>query len=185
MTHVTTTPEAITPFVVECAGKLSEEPPRYVEYVAYPRTMESMCFENVDRMIKLHGGKRIMGWLLWEWPGVMIDAEHHAVWKKADGTWEDVTPKQDGETRIVFVRDDVALYDNNRSQLNRKFAARGNTLAREYIALRQEAEKVWNKHRQTGVYAIPAADLEMLQFRDGKAQRKWNRLLARYGPQSA
>jgi hypothetical protein len=63
----------------------------------------------------------------------------------------------------------------------RRFAARGNALAREFIALKQDAEKISNKHRHTGMYEIPGHDLERLQFKDGWAQRKWNRLLAKHG----
>ncbi len=187
MTNPSTTPASITPFIAKCAKQISNHDPVYLDLVSYPAMVPSMCFENVDRLVKQHGGKAIMGWLFWEWPGVMVDAEHHAVWQKPDETWEDVTPKADGETRILFVRDDRATYQNQKSILNKRFAAPGNALAKEFIVLKREAENVIEPYRRTGSYGVPGDVLERKQKKDFRAKRRWKRLLDKYAgtPSSA
>lgn len=63
------------------------------------------CFNNLDRVISKAGGSCLLGWALYEWPGVFIEAECHHVWKKKNGSLQDPTPRNDGRKRIVFLPD--------------------------------------------------------------------------------
>lgn len=62
------------------------------------------CFRNVERKIKLAGGSRRYGWVIWKHGASMIEGEFHSVWISPDGSLVDVTPHDD-EQKIVFVPD--------------------------------------------------------------------------------
>lgn len=51
------------------------------------------------------GGSILFGWTIWEWPGVLLTAEFHAVWVSPNGDRFDITPKPQKETEIAFVPD--------------------------------------------------------------------------------
>lgn len=63
------------------------------------------CWDNVQAAIERRGGQAVTGWLIWEMPDVLLNAERYACWLSPDGELTDVTPKPDGETRIVFLSD--------------------------------------------------------------------------------
>ena len=44
----------------------------------------------------------LLGWRFWEWPGVFMEAEFHAVWQMPDGGLQDPTPNEWGEPKIKF-----------------------------------------------------------------------------------
>ena len=70
------------------------------------------CFENVRRKLKKDGGRIQFGWAVWEWPGVFLEAEHHAVYVAPKSpSFVDVTPCNFGSTRHLFVPDDSATYN--------------------------------------------------------------------------
>jgi hypothetical protein len=68
-----------------------------------------------------NGGEIISGWIIWE-AAHILEAEHHAVIRTADGSLYDPTPPVDGESRLLFLPDakrtakiemrDVLLYRN-------------------------------------------------------------------------
>ncbi len=72
------------------------------------------CYENVKRVMAEKGGSMQCGWQIWETlPGVMIEAEFHAVWKDTDAHYHDVTPKEIvGINRTLFLPDNVRKYEN-------------------------------------------------------------------------
>src|SRR5580704_9098514 len=61
------------------------------------------CFPNVNRKVAKCGGSLCHGWIVWEWPGKLIEAEFHGVWAAPNGTLSDITPKADGESQILFI----------------------------------------------------------------------------------
>jgi hypothetical protein len=63
------------------------------------------CHTNVAHRVREHGGARLNGWMIWELPGVFSEGEFHCVWKSPDGQLIDVTPRGDGEARILFLPD--------------------------------------------------------------------------------
>lgn len=53
------------------------------------------CFPNVDGVLARDGGRRELGWKLVEnLPGVLLEAEFHAVWVDDAGRRRDVTPSK-------------------------------------------------------------------------------------------
>lgn len=63
------------------------------------------CFVNVARKVDREGGTILHGWQIWDWVGVLIEAEFHAIWVSPSGENVDLTPKKDEEQRILFLPD--------------------------------------------------------------------------------
>jgi SEC-C motif len=61
------------------------------------------------------GGQIRFGWSIWEWPGVFVEAEHHAVYEPPSGPpFLDITPSaHQGIWRRLFLLDDSATYDSS------------------------------------------------------------------------
>ncbi len=86
-----------------CATLVPEGKPTYVLVQPDPDTPANECFPLVEGAISRHGGKLILGWSLWEFPGVFVEAEFHAVWASASGELIDVTPKTRPVERVLFL----------------------------------------------------------------------------------
>lgn len=104
-----TTPESITAEVKRFCGNISRHEPVYLDYVA-SGLRPSWCHLNVAILVEKFGGTCLPGWIIWV-SSMLIEAEHHAVWHRPDNTLADVTPKVDGEQRILFLPDPGRPYD--------------------------------------------------------------------------
>lgn len=49
------------------------------------------CYWNVERLVTQFGGSTCFGWLITTWPGVYVEAMHHAVWRMPDERLVDVS----------------------------------------------------------------------------------------------
>lgn len=80
------------------------------------RTTLGCCYWNVAEAVQKHGGKSVLGWQILLWPGVYVEALHHAVWQKPDGELVDITDALPGEARLstTFVPDDSIKIDLSR-----------------------------------------------------------------------
>ena len=56
-----------------------------------------LCYWNVAAMVREHGGEMVLGWQCLWWPGRLVIAMHHAVWRRPTGALLDVTQKDTGE----------------------------------------------------------------------------------------
>ncbi|WP_158859447.1 YecA family protein [Rhodoplanes serenus] len=57
------------------------------------------------------GGSLILGWNIWEWPSVFIEAEHHSVYRSPSGQLFDITPSDTEDEDRLFLIDPTATYD--------------------------------------------------------------------------
>jgi hypothetical protein len=66
------------------------------------------CYWNVDDEVRLNGGEMVLGWQILQWPGLFVQALHHALWKTPDGQLFDVTVKYATDKQIfsTFIIDD-------------------------------------------------------------------------------
>ncbi|RZJ18614.1 MAG: hypothetical protein EON91_04605 [Brevundimonas sp.] len=71
------------------------------------------CFHNVSNHLEASQGGIVFGWALWTWPGVNIEAIHHAVWRSTDGALVDITPPPLQVASVTFIEDQDALFDVN------------------------------------------------------------------------
>ena len=107
----TTTPACLTPALTRLIETLA--PGRdavRLRVQADPQAVVNECFVNVETRVAASGGNILCGWQLWEWPDVLVEAEFHAVWCSPGGTLIDLTPKQQGETDVLFVPDPELQY---------------------------------------------------------------------------
>jgi len=104
-------PQRITPDVRRLCRKLGDvDEPVFI--AVEPRTDSSVnvCFDDARDQAAEHGGSVQCGWLIWEWPGIMVEGVFHGVWRRPDGVLVDVSFKQDGETRVLFVPDRTRIF---------------------------------------------------------------------------
>jgi hypothetical protein len=113
MTRRTRTPAEISEKVLELCVKIVPDPhPVFLPVTAEAGCNPADCFENVRKKVAKAGGRIQFGWAIWEWPQVIVEAEHHAVFDPGTGEpWQDITPCNLGHTRRLFLPDDCATYD--------------------------------------------------------------------------
>ena len=131
--------------------------------------IENDCFLNVQRHIEQHGGELVIGWALWEYPGVFAEAEFHAVWRDPSmGSLIDLNPRPFPFSVISFLPDPVRRYegrqvDNIRRPLNK------NPLVKQFIYQAQRFFQLMNtgeladKHGEIEVSPRLAKELELVQ----------------------
>ena len=61
--------------------------------------------DGVRARIEIDGGAIRFGWRLWEWPGILLTAERHAVWEEPGGTLVDIAPAVTDGTVTLFAPD--------------------------------------------------------------------------------
>lgn len=106
-----------------CRRVVANGRPQYVQLRPAVSEPVNECFSIVSAQVAAYGGTRQIGWAIWVWPKVLIEAEFHAVWKRPDGRLVDITPKPEPFERILFVKDSAREYegiqiDNIRQPLN-------------------------------------------------------------------
>ena len=134
----TITPKEVTKQVRHLAERAAPgQVPKFVANNPKPDALPNECFGNVAAQVEKYGGERILGWTIWEWPNVLIEAEFHAIWKSPEGTLLDITPKADGESEILFVSDLTAIYDGNYID-NKRLALRDDAVIVDFIRMSEE-----------------------------------------------
>lgn len=109
---MSTTPSSINESVRElCAQIGSSVEPLFVPVCPEPNARQGYCFPNVETKTLGDGGEMVLGWAVWEQPGLLIEGEFHACWKSPSGNLVDITPKPDGEQQILFVPDSNREWD--------------------------------------------------------------------------
>ena len=91
---------------------------------------EKECFPIVEERIALEGGREVLGWALWEWPGVFIEAEFHAVWSPPSGGLIDITPRGLAAPNILFLPDPTRKYEGRQVANIRKQLVKDNDVTR-------------------------------------------------------
>ena len=118
-------PKLIKPYVVSfCRSFVADPQPVYVAVQPVRGAATNDCFKTVPQHVAVVGGEQIIGWAIWEWPRVLIEAEFHCVWRQSNGTLLDISPKVVPIPRILFVSDPTRSYkgrqvDNIRRPLDR------------------------------------------------------------------
>jgi hypothetical protein len=116
-----TVPRAITPAVLQFCASISSAEPVFIRSVPMKRAVTSFCFDNVAQKVRERGGSIAYGWAIWHLPHLYFEAEHHAVWRNSLGNLIDITPQLSVRKRMLFIRDENAIYD--------PFAPRPNIMA--------------------------------------------------------
>ena len=102
----TKTPDSIHDGVLAfCAHICAASSPVSVPVVPSRDSTVRECFSNVARSVERSGGSAVLGWAIWEVPGVFLEAEFHAVWDRPQQGLECVTRRDDADTSLVFLPD--------------------------------------------------------------------------------
>jgi hypothetical protein len=123
-------PSQIDDATLAFCATISPHAPFYVPVDPAPDTRVAYCFDNSEQQAARHGGEAAYGWAIWRWPGRWFEAEHHAVWRRPDGSLLDVTPQAGDPPRILFLPDPDAVYDPSTFRANVMAPDAGNPLAR-------------------------------------------------------
>jgi hypothetical protein len=67
-----------------CARIRSGARPKLMVIQPEPGWEPNYCFFCVRERVRCDGGRIHLGWAIWEWPGVDLEAERHAVFAPAD-----------------------------------------------------------------------------------------------------
>ena len=101
-----------------CAAISPHEPVIVASEPQDDRFEFSDCFNNVDEMVRRRGGSPVRGWHITEWPGVFIEAEHHAIWRKWTGELLDPSPHRTPFASIAFLPDETLKEWDSRRNIN-------------------------------------------------------------------
>ncbi|RYY29458.1 MAG: hypothetical protein EOP62_01080 [Sphingomonadales bacterium] len=137
-----------------CAS-ISPHTPFYVPVAPQPHAKVAYCFDNSVIQAEAQGGAAAYGWAIWHWPGRWFEAEHHAVWRKPDGSFLDVTPQLGDPARILFLPDPEAVFDPNVYRRNVMRPDAGNVFAAEYIDLVRQRTDITDRYWYPGVEVLP------------------------------
>lgn len=128
-----------------CYEVLPRVEPCYVIHQAVVGAEVTQCFRAVEMQVRIHGGEKVVGWALWVWPKVMIEAEWHAVWRDLEGVLMDITPRPPDQrlNKIAFLPDADGSSKGEAIGNIRKNLARGSRreVVRRYIAQSQRTEQ--------------------------------------------
>lgn len=166
----TTTPPEITRAIRRLAEKVAfGNQAVYLTVQPEADAIVNECFPNVEAKVVRSGGRMLCGWQLWEWPHVLVEAEFHAVWVSPEGEMVDITPKPQGEARILFVPDQRRRYDGFVVD-NVRMPLRDDQLIRDFIQVSEAKTKVMNRGEratQYGYVSVPAHEIEPLLAAQG------------------
>jgi hypothetical protein len=141
----TRVPISITPKIIELCHKLVPEArPMDVPVRPTKGAKPFECFANVRDKILASGGSIQHGWAIWEWPGTLVEAEFHAVWKDANGVAECVSLARNGEKQILFLADPVKVYEGTQTP-NERLALRNDPVVAEYIRVATERDELFRR----------------------------------------
>jgi len=101
-----TTPQKITKEILAfCKDIDPKSNPIFVDVHPAREVRFNYCLTDVPEYAWQHGGEAIFGWIIWEVPGLLLEAEFHTCYKDEDGKLINITPKPDGERQILFLPD--------------------------------------------------------------------------------
>jgi len=141
------------------------------------------CFSILPEHVASHGGSQVIGWAVWERPGVFIEAEFHAVWCSPDGELMDIVPRARLFDEILFLPDAARPYTGRQVDNMRRALVSDNDVKRFLFLFHRQFEilNTGALATQHGLISLPkraAKELEGLQKELGRLQ---NRINKRYG----
>ena len=131
--------------VTEEVGQFCEEvaPGQKPIYVPVQPTVEAeldQCHLNVEEHVKSNGGTPVYGWIVWQSPA-LLHALFHCNWLSPDGELVDITPKADGERKVLFLPDPTNQW-TGRSLPCRRKARRSNTPLLQWVKVHEQMDTI-------------------------------------------
>ena len=150
------------------------EQPQYVKVLVESGAEVNDCFCNLERKINRDGGRIQYGWAIWHLPGVLMEAEFHAIWISPERELIDISPRPIQFKKIMFLPDPKVVYsgrqiDNIRIPLNK------DPRVKEFITLCEERYKIMNEGEladKHGPITIPHEKIEPVMNRIAQLSRE-------------
>lgn len=167
-------PTSVHPAIDALCRKIVAVPqPLFLMVEPAPGADVDDCFGVVERHVRELGGSVIVGWQIWEWPRVLVEAEFHAVWKDLQGVLHDITPKRIPIERILFLPDPARRYESRQiSNVRRPLSSDPNVAA--FIAACDAEFELLNRGErafQHGEIRLTGAEAsEMVDIQERKAR---------------
>lgn len=144
---LTRVPQRITDkHVLElCARVVPGGAPTFVRVHPDPGAIPAECFATVKHHTERSGGSVVLGWRIWELPGVLVYAEFHAVWRDDEGgQLLDVSARITKHSHVLFLKDLARSYDGKQVDSVR-LAIRNDDRIRRLIELEEVLFEVTNR----------------------------------------
>jgi SEC-C motif len=150
-----TTPARVTEKILRLCRKISpNQQPIFVPVKPWRRACASLCFYNTRDKVAQDGGSVQYGWIIWETPGVLIEAEFHAIWISPQTEYIDITPKEDGERKILFLPDTSRVWEGVLVE-NIRMPLADNAYTRRLIKYSEEMFRLRKKYFRDGQSLMP------------------------------
>lgn len=165
-----------------CCGIVPEQVPATVVCQPPPNQPENECFSILPGHVSSFGGEQVIGWAIWERPGVFIEAEFHAVWLSPTGEYIDISSRERRFDVITFLPDPNRKYIGRQVDNLRQPLVKDHDVTRFlYLAKRRfEILNTGNLADQHGYISLPKK-LEREYMKTMKElARLQNRLYSRY-----
>ncbi len=121
------------------------------------RAQQMDCFETVDQRVRTEGGHRVLGWAIWEAPGILIESEFHAVWAHpVNGALFDIAQRPMTFSAITFIADPSRQYEGRQVDNVRKPLTK-DPKVRQFIYLMKRRFEILN----TGALADQHGEIEL------------------------
>lgn len=174
-------PDDITPEVARFAESIvAGGTPLFIACEPIKGKPPRECFPIVTDHSKEFGGSMELGWSIYLWPKVFIEAEFHAVWIDPSGIRRDIAPRDFKLNRILFLPDPSATYGNVHQVNNRRRALRPDPLIQRFIDIANEIHAEENR----GEYAMKDHFIATPRWKDLQKQKMdcEFQMLQSYGP---
>lgn len=123
------------------------------------------CVVVVPEHAAANGGEQVIGWAIWERPGVFIEAEFHSVWKTPAGELVDVVPREYPFKAITFLPDPHRTYRGRQIDNVRKALVRDPDVVR-FLFLAKRKTQILNEGHLADKYDITLDELSPRQRRE-------------------
>jgi len=164
-------PDKVTSPVKRLRSRIApNEQLQYVKVLIEPDAEINECFSNLERKTKRDGGGIQYGWAIWYLPGILMEAEFHAVWVSPKGELIDVTPRQIQFKEMLFLPDSATVYSGRQID-NIRIPLKRDPRVKEYIRLHEELFKILNEGELANKYgpvSIPRDKIDPVRERLGE-----------------
>lgn len=147
-----------------------------------PWAIENDCFPTVQKQVDQHGGQLVIGWALWEYPGVFAEAEFHAVWRDpGSGELVDLSPRPLPLSVISFLPDPSRRYEGRQVD-NVRRPLKNDPLVKQYIYQQQRFYQLMNTGElanQHGAVEVPAHLYKAVEHTRREIERLTKRIFKR------
>lgn len=169
------------PITKLCADISTDQVPVYVDVIRDTGAAINECFQNVSRKVASDGGSMVIGWSIWETPGLFVEAEFHAVWQAPTGDLVDITPRPNLSNRILFLPQPAAVY-SERQVNNIRRAITDDAEVEAYLRAHDAKFEFLNRGEragQLGMLSIGGMDLREYEAITDSIERYGARLAKR------